>query len=430
MNNLAILISFTLSFSALSSNNDLLNVIPSETILKSMNITSNESTLISNITSNKLNKPDSNKVLQAIASIRTGNYQERKTAREFLMTHVLHIEKQLKTMSQDDDPEISETANNLLKLYTHRKRQLNNQEKTKAIVKILSVRSLANRQSKNALPYLEQLKSSPDQSLAYEVKRAISIIEKKALTLPSIKNNIDDSLSLIPENTSYISSFDFSSPESSSLHNCLTSFLNKQKNNTEAMKKLLKDLPETINKLGSIRIDFITFALSDTATKKQEKWSTTLVIKGQYDTERLYRDICRKRPSQMNFKEFKIEGVQGKLLENSHDMVIWLKDDNTMVILVEAYKKIVRIAEQYLATIKAEKTALKEWSTKLNNLHYNHCHVTLGKLPNDKKNIFTKEIKRGYYYQKRSENPTRLLFLTLFSNSINSSINEESLVTP
>lgn len=404
---------------------DFLSLVSSKEILVSMKQDVSEDSLIRNISLGQVVKVETNlkAVNEAVEMLRTGNGKQRRAARKVLKDNVANIEDLLKKLSNDDDPEVSELAEELLKQVADKKAEVKKVANQEGAVKILSVRTLANMKSQKAIPALQALTKNADLSLAYEARRALAVIKGSNIKRLVASEAIADSLKLLPEQATIVAAYDLT-PKDKTV-DILGLFEEIAKLNPQVgpmkdmmLEEIMKGFPQAVNAVGSVRIDTITLGVSETAGNSSE-WPAALIFKGWYDVDRVAASLTQNGRNQ----EFEVDGAEGKLIEDRNDAAFWLKDENTFIIIFQARGDVQSLARNYISSIKSKNTAAKKWAALPKMLTEKKSRlVALGNLSESQTALYKKEMTKELERMKgRNQDPDNIAgvsFMTLILNAM------------
>ena len=386
---------------------DFLALVPSKALLEGMGQKIDEDSLIANLASQgaQVSNFDQSKVDDAIQLIRKGNYKERKKGRLVLKENLAEIGDLLKKLQDDDDPEISEYALELLADYKKLKADEKQKAKSEGSLKLLSVRALADMKSKKAVATLKSLIKSSDESLAYEAKRALSIISGEELAKSNHEENLKSALEYIPQDTAILASLDLTGETDIETLEQLFEYASKKQPMLSQMKDQILSganaaLPEVISNFGSGRIDTVVLAVGEGAGDR-ERWDVSFTLKGWYDMDRFKSFLSQNQRAR--FKDWKFNTYKGEVYMGDSEVAIWLIDNNTLSFIISDRSR-QEIFQSYFNKQESSKTQL----SKLLDAHKKSDAklAAVGQFAESQVTMFRKEINRELTrMEKRNHRP-------------------------
>jgi hypothetical protein len=284
---------------------DLLSLGNTEKIMTTLKIDQSEIALINILGGIKSEKKmDTAKLEAAIKMLREGKTKERREAKKVLNDAGREALPFFEKYVNDSDPEVSQTAKNIIKESKVTTKQDASAGLTADVLKMLAIRRLTELKSKPALFAIKELVNSPDYGVAREAKRAEAILEgRKAERLKRAEASLK-ALQLIPQNAGSVAVLDTTEPPKSM---SLTDYLKQAMKvpipgmNAEMISGQFNQfLPRLMTMIGNPQIDAIAMAMSDNiGVDENSAWGGFIFI-GSYDLKKMKRTLGM----QMEIREF------------------------------------------------------------------------------------------------------------------------------
>jgi len=361
---------------------DLLSLSDTKTVLEQLKVDQSEDHLISLISTKSAPKADTSEFDKAVKQLREGNSKARRAAKKVLQAAGEEHKAYFQKLSSDSDPEVSETAKNILKGFAAKKQAAKQMGMTDDVLKILAIRRLTELKSTKALEAVNALKTSKNKDIAMEAERASALLQNNKPKRHSRNAATPKALKMLPENIGFVAALDLSEPKKSTK---LSDYL-------EPMKKLPgmdmamitgqfhKSMPMVIQMVGNPQIDSIVFVTSDELGIENETSWVGFVGVGKYNSQKM-KDLL----AQNGFEAKKANG--NDYWAQRWGPSICPLSDEVMILSVGDNKS--NHMHKMLANIKAGKVpgAAKNISTQNSRL------VASGKLSKKQKEMLKKEVQ-------------------------------------
>lgn len=277
---------------------DLLSLGNTELILKTLKIDQSEKALIDLIGGlQSQEKIDEAKLKAAVKLLREGDAKERRDAKKVLTEAGRDALPFFEKYVDDKDPEVSETAKNIIKNSDVAAKQSASSGLTPEVLKLLALRRLTELKSSKALPAVKLLIKDADSDISREAARAAAILEGKKPARAKRGEATAKALQLIPQNSGFAFALDMTEPEkimtiTDYLKEALKVKLPVPGMNAEMITaEFNKTLPGILMMIGNPQIDAVSLALSDKlGVDNASSWGG-LIIKGSYNLKKVKKSL-------------------------------------------------------------------------------------------------------------------------------------------
>ena len=361
---------------------DLLSLSDTKTVLTQLKVDQSEDNLISLLSSNTAPKADTSEFDKAVKQLREGNSKARRAAKAVLKAAGEEHKAYFQKLASDSDPEVSETAKNILKNFAAKKQAAKQMGMTDDVLKILAIRRLTELKSSKALEIVKALKASKNKDIVIEAERASALLQGNKAKRHSRNQATQKLLKMIPENIGFVAALDLTEPSKSPK---LTDYLAPMKKVPGMDMAMItgmfhKSVPMLIQKVGNPQIDSIVFVSSeDLGIDSKSSW-VGFIGMGKYNSQKM-KDLLAN------------EGMEAK---KANGLDYWAErwgpsicPVNDEVIVLSFGDNNSNHMEKMLANIKGSKVpaAAKNSSTANSRL------IASGKLSKKQKEMMKREIQ-------------------------------------
>jgi hypothetical protein len=263
---------FTLLFALLSGGaSDILDLVPSDAYWKAKNVTVTVDQLVGEL------KTDAGAdIAPLIAKLGSGNYAQREEAAKKIIAQGPAAIPQLEKSYDDPDPEVANRVKSLAK-------QIRFNSKAASVRRLMAIRTLGEMKEAQALPALQALANSKEPFVPDYAARAVALIQGKPLPERGASNEaLKTDLSLLPANCGIVGQLAFCASNPIPFDQIIKNVPPMPGENREQTLKQLTDAVILLaDQVGNIRVEAITFAVSDTVGPNDG--FAIAIVRGQYD---------------------------------------------------------------------------------------------------------------------------------------------------
>lgn len=268
---------------------DLLSLGDTKTVLTQLKVDQSEDNLISLISGNSAPKADTSEFDKAVKQLREGDSKERRAAKKVLKAageeHKAYFEK----LAGDSDPEVSETAKNILNNFAAKKKAAKQMGMTGEVLQILAIRRLTELKSEKALEAVKALKNSKNKDIAMEAERASALLQGSKAKRNLRNQATQKLLKMIPENIGFVAALDLTEPTKEMK---LTDYLAPMKKVPGMEMTMItgmfnQSLPMVLQKVGNPQIDSIVFVSSAELGIDDESSWVGFIGAGKYNSQKM-----------------------------------------------------------------------------------------------------------------------------------------------
>lgn len=263
---------FSLLFALLSGGaNDLLDFVSSDAYWKAKGVAVSMEQLTA-----ELKSQAGADVSELIKKLGSGDYAQREDAARKIVAQGPAALPGLEKAADDPDAEISNRVKNLMQ-------QIQLNSKASGVRRLMAIRTLGEMKKAEALPILKPLLTSKEMFVADYAARAIAQIEGKpiparAATAAALKAD----LSVLPADCAVVGQLSLASAMIASLDEALKSVPPQPGEDRKAMiEQMNTHLIGVADQIGNVRIESLTFGLSDTVGPNDGY--AAVILHGQYD---------------------------------------------------------------------------------------------------------------------------------------------------
>ena len=267
---------------------DLLSLGEAKTALEHLKQDQSEEALIALLKGEKAAKTDTSKFDAAVKKLREGNSKERREARKVLSTATVEQKSYLEKLSKDSDPEVSETARDILK---HLKANAQAQKQhgvTEEVIKLLALRRLTEMKSTKALEVIEPLCKSKNKDIAWEAQRASALIQGNKIERLKRGQGTAKLLKMIPE-YGFLAALDLTEPDKAMKLIDYMGPMKKVPGMDMGMitQSYYRELPAILKNVGNPQIDTIVFVSSpELGVERENSWVGFMGL-GRYNSDKI-----------------------------------------------------------------------------------------------------------------------------------------------
>lgn len=268
---------------------DLLSLAETKQVLTELKVDQSEDSLISIIQGESQVKSDTSDLEKAVKMLREGNAKERKEARKKLGSAGEEFKDFFEKLSGDSDPEVSETAKNILKKFAAKKSAAAQTGLTSDVLKMLAIRRLTELNSSRAIPSIEKLKNDKNKDIAHEAERAYAKLKGMSVKRLSRDEGTQKLLKMLPPDAGFIAALDLTEPQKAmQLKDYLADYKNIPGMDMGMVTGMFnKSLPMVLHKAGNPQIDSIVmYTHNKLGVSPNDSWVGFIGI-GRYNSDKI-----------------------------------------------------------------------------------------------------------------------------------------------
>lgn len=287
----------SLLFALLSGGaNDLLDFVSTDAYWKAKGVTVSVEQLIEDSKT-----PQGVDVAAQIKLLGSTNYAEREGASKKIMSVGPAALASLEKAVDDPDAEVANRVRGLMQ-------QIRLNTKATGVRRLMAIRSLGEMKKADALPALKAALESKEMFVADYAARAIAEIEGKPVPKRAVSRDaIKGDLSLLPANCAIIGQSVFATDKAISFDKLIATVPPQPGEDRKAMvEQLANEVIKIADQIGNVRLEAITFGVSDTVGPNDGFAAT--ILRGKYDARAVAEFVRKQLPNSQNVDGLEVFG--------------------------------------------------------------------------------------------------------------------------
>jgi len=341
-----------------TAGNDVLDMIPTDSYWLAKKVTPTVEQLQRDAAPDK--KPQN--VDKLVKDLAADDFKTRDDAKKQLEQMGPEVAPLLKPALDSKDPEVAAVAATIMKQFSDKGRE-------RAVRRLMAIRTLGERKEKAALPLLKTLVDSRELFVSDYALRAAAQIEGNKLTRIDHRKEVAADLRLIPRGTGIVGQVTGLPSVALTLDKVVDQALDpananqfgmmapggKAPDKKQLLARLTKKLLEVVDKVGDLRIDGVTFGVSENIGPRGG-WAI-IALRGKYDAPAMLAAI--KAAAGEDLKASREGNIDVVELAGEFTMIM---PSNDQLIFVPSDRREDKgpIVEQLLAVLKGGKGEFEE----------------------------------------------------------------------
>ncbi len=296
-----------------SGPNELLDLLPTREYWQAQQVTVSAEAMLAELKEPTARPPDIAALVKDLGATR---YAVREAAQKKILAAGPGVVPQLEPLLKSSDPEIAARAQDII-------RRLSGQVQSRAIRRLMAIRTLGELKHRPAAAVLKRLTASKELFVAEYARRALAAIEGRSLAPPTVApERLAEDVALLPKECSLVWQYTFA-PGGGVLdwRKALTG-LGPMVGNIDAnqvIQQLLPKMVELADKLGNVRVEAFTMGVSGNVSGREG--FVVMVARGQYDAKKAAAALKELMASQRG-ETTKIGGLDVYLPDNEFAVIL------------------------------------------------------------------------------------------------------------